>query len=152
MSEKFPRCHHSVSPTYSLNTTDPRRKEKGKKLCPDLGKKGDDDSALYFPRFRKREIKAKKRKISRKSDGCLCHVILISSIYQFPGGDRQRLAVPLPRLPERRIRLPHPLRHPPHLRRQADVLHGDGHGPVRQVYGNAITLTTCTSGFFKIIL
>ena len=49
----------------------------------------------------------------------------------FPGWHRQCVAVPLPRVPERRRGLPPALRHPPRLRREAHVLHGDRHGPVR---------------------
>ena len=61
---------------------DGSEKEKWEKMClSDSGKEGEDDSALYFPRFRKREIKEGKNLegIWRTS----CHVILISS-FLFP--------------------------------------------------------------------
>ena len=55
---------------------------------------------------------------------------ILMEIFYILGRYWQCVAIPLPRVPERRRRLPHPVRHLAGVRRQAHVLHGDGHGTV----------------------
>ena len=50
--------------------------------------------------------------------------------YFFSGGNRQRVAFPVPRISERRRCLPLSIHNPPHLCGEADVLHGDRNGTV----------------------
>lgn len=50
--------------------------------------------------------------------------------YFFSGGNRQRVAFPVPRISERRRCLPLSVHNPSHLRGEAHVLHGDRNGAV----------------------
>lgn len=48
----------------------------------------------------------------------------------FSGWNRQRVAFPVPRISERRGSLPLSIHNSPHLRGEANVLHGDRDGTV----------------------